>query len=115
MKEAMRLTTAQRIPTDRVRLLGEKCGRVGVPKKKGRETSGPKSAEPSGCVHLQVRINCPIWSFVPSDAGRERTFGGPDPVGLSQRQLWAARYFHCGRQGPPRWRLFFSVKTREVI
>jgi len=58
MKEAMRLTTAQRIPTDRVRLLGEKCGRVGVPKKKGREKSGPKSAERSGCVHLPARINC---------------------------------------------------------
>ena len=115
MKEAMRLTTAQRIPTDRVRLLGEKCGRVGVPKKKGREKSGPKSAEPSGCVHLQARINCPIWNFVPSDAGASELLEGlirSDCLGVNSGQ---PDIFTVAGKGRRVGGLFFSVKTREVI
>jgi hypothetical protein len=115
MKEAMRLTTAQRIPTDRVRLLGEKCGRVGVPKKKGREKSGPKSAEPSGCVHLPARINCQYGILFHLTRAASELLEGlirSDCLSVNSGQ---PDIFTVAGKGRRVGGLFFSVKTREVI
>ena len=115
MKEAMRLTTAQRIPTDRVRLLDEKCGRVGVPKKKGREKSGPKSAELSGCVHLPARINCQYGILFHLTRAASELLEGlirSDRLSVNSGQ---PDIFTVAGKGRRVGGLFFSVKTREVI